>query len=63
MADSRTQVAVPPGADALEPRVRDVLKSALSKELSASVDRGGAQFGDCSDARFSDIGPFGDISV
>jgi hypothetical protein len=61
MSDSRTQVSGSRAADAPQPRVQDVLKSALSKEVSAGPGRG-AQFGDCTDAQFSDSAQFGDIA-
>jgi hypothetical protein len=62
MGDSGTQVLGPRTADVSQPRVQDALKSALANEVSARPGHGG-QFGDCTDAQFSDVGPFGDVSV
>jgi hypothetical protein len=52
MNDSGTQVLGSRDAEAPQARVQDVLKSALSKEVSAGPGHGG-QFGDM--AQFGDI--------
>jgi hypothetical protein len=59
MSDSGTQVLGSRDAEAPEARVQDVLKSALSKEVSAGPGDGG-QFGDM--AQFGEMAQFGDIA-